>query len=446
MIKTRKLMSAALAGIMLLSASSCSLLEQGKKDKEADPDDIIEIAEDFAKSVTTADADKILKNFDDISDSKADKFREDISLEDQDEDNVYLKEYIASTMEYEVDEDSVDIDDDTATCDIYITMVNYWDATGELAGTVDDFYLTLAISESTIKYTVALSFVCEDGEWHLADDCFDDLDKVFSYVDYEFDIADLTDKPSVSDVCWYNSNGGYVNTSYIELDVYFAEDIYANIYYVVSKDGEEIFTSDMYLVEGTIFMAWYAEYLVTDDYGDYIEPGEYTFQVYTEDGQWLAEATASVSVSSFDYGDGLLEGVDIGEEYTIYDDSLADIDAMLWTDMSGGEKLTGDNTYYADAQDLCFWLYLNDYDETLYYAVYYLGMTTSDTVDINVYNALESGSIDPYTCPDMSKCYEFNYSSVITPGTYVLVIAEDADSLTDPYIVANCSVCEDTSE
>ena len=73
-------------------------------------------------------------------------------------------------------------------------------------------------------------------------------------------------------------------------------------------------------------------------------------------------------------------------------------------------------------------------------------MTTSDTVDINVYNALESGSIDPYTCPDMSKCYEFNYSSVITPGTYVLVIAEDADSLTDPYIVANCSVVEDTSE
>ena len=160
----------------------------------------------------------------------------------------------------------------------------------------------------------------------------------------------------------------------------------------------------------------------------------------------MAEATASVSVSSFDYSDGLLEGVDIGEEYTIYDDSLADIDAILWTDMSGGEKLTGDNTYYADAQDLCFWLYLNDYDETLYYAVYYLGMTTSDTVDINVYNALESGSIDPYTCPDMSKCYEFNYSSVITPGTYVLVIAEDADSLTDPYIVANCSVVDDTSE
>ena len=445
MIDMRKLMSAAMTGIMLVSASSCSLINTEKK-KEADPDDIVEIAEDFAKSVVTADADKMLKNFDDISDSKADKFREDISLEDQDEDNVYLKEYIASTMEYEVDEDSVDIDDDTATCDIYITMVNYWDATGELAGSVSELYDVLSSYDGTIKYTVALSFVCEDGEWHLADDCFDDLDKVFSYVDYEFFIADLTDKPSVSDVCWYNSNGGYVNTSYIELDVYFAEDIYANIYYVVSKDGVEIFTSDMYLVEGTIFMAWYADYLVTDDYGDYIEPGEYTFQVYTEDGQWLAEATASVSVSSFDYGDGLLEGVDIGEEYTIYDDSLADIDAMLWTDMSGGEKLTGDNTYYADAQDLCFWLYLNDYDETLYYAVYYLGMTTSDTVDINVYNALESGSIDPYTCPDMSKCYEFNYSSVITPGTYVLVIAEDADSLTDPYIVANCSVSEDTSE
>ena len=446
MVKTRKLMSVVLTGVMLLSAASCSLLDQGKKPKEADPDDIIELAEDFAKSVTTADADKILKNFEDISESQADQFREDLSLEDQDEDSIYLKEYIASTMEYEVDEDSVDIDGDEASCDIYITMVNYWDATGELEAGVDEMYDVLSSYNGTLEYTVALTFICEDGEWRLADDCFDDLGKVFSYVDYEFELDNSPEAlPSVEEISWYNSNGGYVNTSYIELDVYFAEDIYANLYYVVSKDGEEIFTSDMYLVEGTIFMAWYADYLVTDDYGDYIEPGEYTFQVYTEDGQWLAEATASVSVSSFDYGDGLLEGVDIGEEYTIYDDSLADIDAMLWTDMSGGEKLTGDNTYYADAQDLCFWLYLNDYNETLYYAVYYLGMTTSDTVDINVYNALESGSVDPYTCPDMSKCYEFNYSSVITPGTYVLVIAEDADSLSDPYITATCTVIEEKS-
>ena len=445
MVKTRKLMSIVLAGVMMLSAASCSLLDQGKKTKEADPDDIIELAESFAKSVTTANADKILKNFEDISDSQADEFRKDLSLEDQDEDNVYLKEYIASTMEYEVDEDSVDIDDDAATCDIYITMVNYWDATGDLAGTAEDFYFALSISESTLKYTVALSFVCEDGEWMLVDDCFDDLDKVFTYVDYEFDIVDFQDKPAVSDVCWYNSNGGYVNTSYIELDVYFSEDIYADIYYVVSKDGEEIFTSDMYLVEGTIFMAWYADYLVTDNYGDYIEPGEYTFQVYTEDGQWLAEATASVSVDTYDYGDGLLEGVDIDEVYTVYDDSLADIDAMLWQDASASGKLIGANTYYADTEQLSFWVYLYDYNETLYYGIYYLGMTTFDTVDINVYNAIETGSVDCYTCPDMSKCYEFNYSSVIQPGTYVLVIAEDADSLTDPYIVANCAVSVDSS-
>ena len=446
MVKTRKLMSAALAGVMLLSMASCSLLGQDKKTKEADPDDIIELAESFAKSVTTADADKILKNFDDISDKQADKFREDLSLEDQDEDNVYLKEYIASTMEYEVDEDSVDIDENEATCDIYITMVCYWDAIGDLAGSADEFYDVLSSSDSTIRYTVALSFVYEDGEWKLVDDCFDDLDLVFTYVDYEFDIVDFQDKPTVSDVCWYNSNGGYVNTSYIELDVFFTEDVTASLYYVVSKDGEEIYTSDMFLLEGSVFMAWYADYLVTDDYGDYIAPGDYTFQVYTEDGQWVAEATASVSVSTFDYGDGLLEGVDIDEVYTVYDDSFADIDVMFWTDMWGGEKLIGSNTYYADAQDLDFLIYVNGSAETLYYAVYYLGMTTSDTVDINVYNAIESGSIDPYTCPDMSKCYDIDYSSVIQPGTYVLVIAEDADSLTDPYIVANCAVCVDTSE
>ena len=444
MVNTRKLMSAALAAAMLLSASSCSLIGQDNK-KEEDPDDIIDLAEDFAKSVLTADADKILKNFEDVDDDDAEKFKEDLSLDDQDNNNVYLKEYIASTMEYEVDEDSVEIKNDKASCDVYFTIVDYMDSTGDLAGEVNEFYDVLLACGSTIKYTVALDFVYEDGEWKLLPECFDDLDKLFTYVDYEFDLVYFV-PPMAMDLCWYNSDGDYVNTSYIELDVYFEDIADCDMYYNVSKDGELIYISEMSYVGNDYYYAGYADYMKTDDYGDYLEPGEYTIQVYTAGDQWVAEATASVSVSSFDYGDGLLEGVDIGEAYTVYDDSLADIDAMLWTDMSGGEKLTGDNTYYADAQDLCFWLYLNDYDETLYYAVYYLGMTTSDTVDINVYNALESGSIDPYTCPDMSKCYEFNYSSVITPGTYVLVIAEDADSLTDPYIVANCSVSEDTSE
>ena len=445
MVKMRKLACAVLAGAMALSATACSLTDSLKKTEEADPDDIIELAEDFGKSVVTADADKILKNFEDIDDDDAEKFKEDLSLDDQDEDNVYLKEYIASTMEYEVDEDSVEIKNDKASCDVYFTIVDYMDSTGDLAGEVNEFYDVLLACGSTIKYTVTLDFVYEDGEWILLPECFDDLDKLFTYVNYEFDFVYFV-PPQAIDACWYNSDGDYVNTSYIELDVYFADIADCDMYYNVSKDGELIYISEMSYVGNDYYYAGYADYMRTDDYGDYLEPGEYTFQVYTAGDQWVAEATATVSVSTYDYSDGLLEGRDIDEVYTVYDDSLADIDAILWTDMSGGEKLTGDNTYYADAQDLCFWLYLNDYDETLYYAVYYLGMTTSDTVDINVYNALESGSIDPYTCPDMSKCYEFNYSSVITPGTYVLVIAEDADSLTDPYIVANCSVSEDTSE
>ena len=444
MVKMRKLACAVLAGAMALSATACSLTDSLKKTEEADPDDIIDLAEDFGKSVVTADADKILKNFEDIDDDDAEKFKEDLSLDDQDEDNVYLKEYIASTMEYEVDEDSVEINNDKASCDVYFTIVDYMDSTGDLAGEVNEFYDVLLACGSTIKYTVALDFVYEDGEWILLPECFDDLDKLFTYVNYEFDFVYFV-PPQTIDACWYNSDGDYVNTSYIELDVYFADIADCDMYYNVSKDGELIYISEMSYVGNDYYYAGYADYMKTDDYGDYLEPGEYTIQVYTAGDQWVAEATASVSVSSFDYSDGLLEGVDIGEEYTIYDDSLADIDAILWTDMSGGEKLTGDNTYYADAQDLCFWLYLNDYNETLYYAVYYLGMTTSDTVDINVYNALESGSVDPYTCPDMSKCYEFNYSSVITPGTYVLVIAEDADSLTDPYITASCTVIDEKS-
>lgn len=444
MVNTRKLMSAALAAAMLLSASSCSLIGQDNK-KEEDPDDIIDLAEDFAKSVVTADADKILKNFEDVDDDDAEKFKEDLSLDDQDEDNVYLKEYIASTMEYEVDEDSVEIKNDKASCDVYFTIVDYMDSTGDLAGEVNEFYDVLLACGSTIKYTVALDFVYEDGEWILLPECFDDLDKLFTYVNYEFDFVYFV-PPQAIDACWYNSDGDYVNTSYIELDVYFADIADCDMYYNVSKDGELIYISEMSYVGNDYYYAGYADYMRTDDYGDYLEPGEYTIQVYTAGDQWVAEATASVSVSSASDSGGLLEGVYLGYPYTIYDDSFADIVDMYWSDWYGTWKLTDNNTYYSDTQNLCLEIFIDGKGEELYYAFYYLGKSTSDTVDINVSAPMYSGTVKAFTNPDMSKNYEIiYYSDDIEPGDYVLVIADSYESLDDPYITASCTVIDDKS-
>ena len=83
MFKTKKIMSAVLAAVVLISATACSF---GK----ANPDEVIKAAESFAKSVAALDSKKILKNVGEVDDDDADELKETLAVLDDGSDEADL--------------------------------------------------------------------------------------------------------------------------------------------------------------------------------------------------------------------------------------------------------------------------------------------------------------------------------------------------------------------
>ena len=106
MIRLKRLLSSVLACTILVSATSCSLF------RKTDPQEIIGAAESFAKSVAALDSKKILKSVETIDYDDADEFKDRISLNDMTSEERDLKQAIADTIEFKVDEDSVEFKKD----------------------------------------------------------------------------------------------------------------------------------------------------------------------------------------------------------------------------------------------------------------------------------------------------------------------------------------------
>ena len=93
MIRSKKLLSVALVGAMLLSATACNLFTK------VNPEEIIDAADSFAKSVAAFDGKKILKNVEDMDKGDAEDFKSRLSMLDLDSDERELKKTIAGTIE-----------------------------------------------------------------------------------------------------------------------------------------------------------------------------------------------------------------------------------------------------------------------------------------------------------------------------------------------------------
>ena len=180
MISKKRLFSFVLASAMLLSSTSCSFF------KKADPQEIIDAAEIFAKNVSALDSKKILKSVETIDYDDADDFKDKLSLNDISSEERDLKQAIADTIEFKVDEDSVEFKKDKAYCDVKFSIVNYEDATRDLTGKSDEFIAAIKSCEETSEYTLSLKFVKYDDAWLVTADCLDYLDDLYSFIDYEF--------------------------------------------------------------------------------------------------------------------------------------------------------------------------------------------------------------------------------------------------------------------
>jgi hypothetical protein len=451
MLKSKKLMSGVLAVIMLVSATSCSL---GKPN----PEEVIKAAETFAKATAAMDSKKMIKNIDDMDDDDAGELKEKFeSIKDTSVDGNRIKQAIADTITYEVDEDSVEIKKDTATCEVVFKMTDYADATGDLAGAEDEFIEVISSTKKTRKYDVTLELVKSDDKWLVTADSVKELDDLFSFIDHKFDIVNNAGS-LVDETEWFScDNGVYENAYFIELDLWFVSHPDIKVYFNVSYNGSEIYKGSPIEVEGVYFPAYFDDSMGAPLTGYYISAGTYTITIYSEDGEVLANESCTVKVTdtvttTTTGTTSTFEGED--RSFIISDRSFADLKNVCWWDY-GYEDADGNwhkympdgDIYCIDAETIAFSVELNSMGPQVFYAYYFLPGENPSIDDLDPNSPVYTDTVSPTQYPDGTIFYDFDYTpDHLEVGVYVLVICQNSSSINRPYITAMCMVADITSD
>lgn len=174
-----RMTSVLLIAAMAIPLASCSIFAR----KE-----IIEAADRLGADITDGSADDILS----MSSKKHKKFSEElyalISGEGYTEEENLYADAVRQSMEYEVDESSVTVDGDNATCSIVISIADYTSLTG---GDYDTIYdLTDAVSScGKTDITFTAEFKKKDDEWRVENLNSEEFLKIFEYRNAEFTIG-----------------------------------------------------------------------------------------------------------------------------------------------------------------------------------------------------------------------------------------------------------------
>ncbi|MBR1796446.1 MAG: hypothetical protein IJ757_00300 [Clostridiales bacterium] len=358
-MKIRKLISSVLAVAMIASLSGCAFFD---KDDEA----VLAVAEDYAAAVAAVEVDDIVDLLVD-----GDDFEDQIdSLVTGAVDQPVLDEFddicaaIADTIEYEIDEESVESSKKNAEGSVSITytIVDYqaiYDQVKEDGGDADDFIDAIDDGD-TFEISQTINLVLEDGEWLVSDKKLKNLNAVYSFfsdaVDYSFTSPLLQYIDYLK--WWYSDDDVYTNVNEIELDIIptaAGESVTFNFYYEYYLDGELIYTSDEWQDQGSwiesYYGTWYDDNAAVDEHG-YLVPGEYRCIVYDLTGNVLADSTCTVVVEA---GDASPEFVDHTEWYYSDDGVYVDysqIELDIIPTSGIGQSMTWDfyYEYYIDGE------------------------------------------------------------------------------------------------
>ncbi len=437
MLDAKKFMTAVLTGIMLVSTCGCSFSNNQKK-----IDEIVSVADTFAKSACYLDSNKLLSTIGEVSSSKAEELKSKLSMTDLSYDESVVKLAIAETMSYEVKTETAQVEKKEGSVNVVFTIDDYEDAFDGLVGYSDVFVKAVKARKSVKQYTVTLNLYKGEDGWLITESSLEGLNELYAFLDYEItfcaDTKDLFD----SSKWMYCTDDNYVNTDVIELDIWFDSAPEEKLYYTVGKDGETIYASEPATC-GTSFNAIFdVDYRGASRTGDYLSEGVYTIKLFAVRKTDAVITSATVTVSISDEIDP-----DIPMEtscYTIEDASFASIADLGWWDYNS--TMIADDTYCIDTQTLAFSIQINGYGPKLYYAYYYLGQNAgSGSFDIS--EPIFDSTIDVEKYKDGTVFYNMDYSpSELQPGTYRLYIAADKDTLDNPYVIASCSVIPQTSE
>lgn len=319
----RKLTAATLSLTMLASLSGCALFD---KDDEA----VLAVAEDYATAVTkvkVGDIVELLVDGDDIEDELTDFVDTDAATYGDDYEAICNA--IASTLSYEIDEESVESSKKNAEASVNVTysVVDYdavYDDVTNDGGDVDAFIDALKADDAeTNEISITLELVLEDEEWLVEDKDGKDLQKVYAFY---IDAFDLTFTPPLADYIdyteWYYSDSGvYTNFDEIELDIIPLEgdgtSITWEFYYEYYRDGNLIYTSGTCTDQGYWIEAYYGPYY--DDAAEmengYLVAGDYRCIIYDLSGNVLADSTCTVLNEDFSNGLTMQDAIDYTEWY-----------------------------------------------------------------------------------------------------------------------------------
>ena len=346
MKKTLSIVLALTFAVSLFGCSSLKTDDKKKKSKKGDFDEdaIVEVAENFAKAIKNADAD----DFEEVSsDSKAeDVFDELVLGSDFSKDDKIVLDAILDSIEYEVDEDSVDGDEDGAEVNVTFTVADYKSIlkngeffdSDEMADAIED-------SDKTKDIDVTLKMENDDDDWKVSN-ASKALKSICTWTD--FDYSDYISEPVVTttepttessteattpsgsfdgdfvgaltgDYYWWDcgnkhkNDPNYVfpNAGRIELDLIIDEkdvdDSWSeNIVYDVYIDGEYIGWDYVFTLaeDGEGLVCCYIEAKDLPDYVDgkgYFGNHEYEFVLFDENDNEIESYTCSSSYKDFGY-------------------------------------------------------------------------------------------------------------------------------------------------
>ncbi len=345
----KKTISIVLVLTMAASLFGCSAFQTDSKKKskkgDFDEDEIVEVAENFAKAITKADAD----GFEEVSSDKkaADVFDELVVGSDYDKDEKNIFGAVLDSMEYTVDEDSVDGDEDGAEVTVTFTMADYEKIlkNGEYYD-ADDMVDAIEDSDKTTDVEVKLELENDDDDWKVSN-ASKALKSIctwsdFDYIDYLSEPVIETDPTTTEttteatttaaadfdgdyrgamtgDYYWYDCGNKHKNDSkyvfpnagMVELDVVIDPDAVSDswsddIVYEVYIDGEYICWAYVYTIvedgEGLVICSISAK-----DFPDYVDGKGYfgnhdfEFRLFDENDEMIESYTCSSSYKDFGY-------------------------------------------------------------------------------------------------------------------------------------------------
>ena len=204
---TKGLTALISVGILLPFICSCSLF----KKKE-----VLAAASDFAELLTIGDASDILKKTDGLDKDFKKSFKELFNTDSYSYEELQFDSAMMQSIEIEIDDDSVTVDKDTATCDMTFTIADHESLIG--GDYEDGSALASAVGKAkTRTIDVTAEFKLIDKEWYVTNFDGEDFQDLYSF---------LTKIPAVGRSELLN-NAGEVARSIVEDDYTLALNVAA---------------------------------------------------------------------------------------------------------------------------------------------------------------------------------------------------------------------------